>query len=224
MVPSRRLLIWILGMVVLLAGLAAGWVLWPRQAPDPKAGNAEEVAKYISSKEFGEMPADQRRQYMDQVRQVERDSGQRLIDRDKLSDAQREQMRENMSGAFMAQMDQRIEAYFKLPEPEKVAYLDKILDEGQQRRAQVEARASTRPAGGGGQGSPAGGGDRGGARAGGGRRGPSAEGLRNRLEHSDPLKRAQHAEFRRALAERAKQRGITLPGPGGSGGRPPRGM
>jgi hypothetical protein len=141
-------------------------------------------------------------------------------------------IREQMGEVMQARMTAQVNGYFALPEgDQRTAYLDKIIDEMQARRAGFLARRDpNRPPDGNGFGrfgSPgANGRPRFGQRGANGRRRPriNPERMRARSERIDSQTRAQMIQFRREMRARMKQRGIQ--GPMGSdrgfGGRPSR--
>jgi hypothetical protein len=121
-------------------------------------------------------------------------------------------------------MDYQMDTYFSLPAEQKTAFLDKMIDKTQAMRSDFEqarqarqqmpqrrplaASNPNRPreqnAQGGGQG---------------GRRAPNPARMRARSERGTPEQRAKREQFLTDLRKRAEQRGITMPGPGGMGGR-----
>ncbi len=109
--------------------------------------------------------------------------------------------------ARMQMMEYRVNEYFGTPEDNRTAYLDKVIDEMQARRAEFRARRADA-------------------------NDPNdqqrrqrrqfargAENQRVRMESVDPLTRAKRAAFRDAMRARMQERGINPPGPGGGGGR-----
>jgi hypothetical protein len=74
---------------------------------------------------------------------------------DKLSESQRHQVGHEMHQEFQRQMDKQIDTYFALPPPQRVAYLDKQINEMEKQRKEREARrAQSAQRGGGGGGGP----------------------------------------------------------------------
>ncbi|HUW18063.1 MAG TPA: hypothetical protein VMW16_02040 [Sedimentisphaerales bacterium] len=163
--------------------------------------------------DFSEKKPEQIRQYLasDQFRNLDRET-RRTIAREAM-----EQM-----------MTSRAKEYCELPAEQRVAYLDKVIDEMQSRRREFESRRGeftgrregprdrgreggrqgeqarvrpTRSAAQSGQPRP--------------RRGPgrlgrrrSSEGRRRRREFTDPRTRAIRAKFREALQQRMRERGL----------------
>jgi hypothetical protein len=62
---------------------------------------------------------------------------------DQLSPEQRGEVRQEMRKSFERRMDQQIATYFALPATERVAFLDKQIDETEKRRKEWEARRSS---------------------------------------------------------------------------------
>jgi|GEM_PF-1941854 len=216
---------------VILASIAAvagavvlGVAYWPEgpikagPVPEPIAQTREDVVQYMASKQFAALPVDQRQDYMQRARQAHPDLRGRRgggAGDVELTEEQRDQLRSNMRSVMEDRMRQREEEYLKLPPEDRTAYLDKIIDEMQQRMAERTTRPrrdadtprdpnappdANRPAGRG--------------------RGFTPQRMRERIETADPAQRAVRAEFRKALQKRMEERGVSF-GPGG-GGRGPR--
>lgn len=102
-------------------------------------------------------------------------------------DAKRDVMRKSMQQQF----DSTINEYFALPEKDRTAYLDEVIDKIGQMRDQWSKRRPNqdsdlqRP-----------------------RRTPSAERMRERTESMDPERLAKMAEFMQAMQKRMEKRGI----------------
>ncbi|MCB9851008.1 MAG: hypothetical protein H6817_09940 [Phycisphaerales bacterium] len=179
-------------------------------------------------------PEDQRFDQMREIRDKARD----------LPDEQREKFREGMHGMFEDMINTRVDEYENATtEEEKVAILDKHLDEFQQfrkrmeeererRRKEREASGESGEGGNGGrpgdgagppEGGPPGDGNGPGARSGrgpGGSRGaPSVAERKQRMEGGNPDAQARRMRYFTKLMARAKERGMDMPGPGGRGGR-----
>lgn len=116
----------------------------------------------------------------------------------------------------MAQaMEKRINGYFEVAPDQQTAYLDKMIDEMQERIKEMPPREPrpqvsdpNKPGDGGPQ-----------ARQGSGTR-RSPGGMRARQESSSPEQRAKRVVFHEAMQKRMKERGINFrPGGGGPGGR-----
>lgn len=117
-------------------------------------------------------------------------------------------------------MEYQMETYFSLPdEKQKTAYLDQMIDRmqaqranfeqmrGQMPRRQRDANEPNDP-------------DRPQRQAGqAGGRTRTASGMRARSERGTALQRAKCDAFMTAMRKRMQHRGISMPGPGGRGGR-----
>jgi hypothetical protein len=143
----------------------------------------------------------------------------------------RREIRQQMGEAMQARMTAQVNGYFALPEGEqRTAYLDKIIDEMQARRAEFLARRDpNRPpdANGFGRFGPpdANGRPRLGQRSTNAGQRPriNPERMRERSERISADTRVKMMQFRRDLQKRMEQRGIQGPmmgrgGPGGPGG------
>lgn len=121
--------------------------------------------------------------------------------------------------AFRARMDE----YFTAPPQQRLAVLDRQIDQEEMMRKAFEAgRGAMAALGGGGGGSNAGGGGGGNAASGGnatrGPRGSRTEEDRNKwrksmIDRTTPEQRARYVEYRRAMEERREKRGLPA-GPG----------
>jgi hypothetical protein len=193
------------------------------------------AVRHFSKPDFSKMNPRQIREYFDsnQFRDANEDT--------------RRQMGEQIGEAMRARMTAEVKGYFALAEENRTAYLDKIIDGMQARRAEFLAgRNANRPPdangppgfgppdangppifGSPGAGGPPGFGPRGADTATGQRLRqrprPNPERMRARSERISADTRVQMMQFRRALRERMQERGIQGPmmgrgGPGGFGG------
>ena len=176
--------------------IAAGAVIWylGQKPPTPDADVAD-VAGYVADEKFRELPADQRRQYVDRLRQ---DVGGAF---ESVGPEQRRQLGRNLFGTVI---EERMTAFQRATtKAERNEILDEAIDGFRQRMAERDRRAATRPDGGG-----RGEGGEGRGFGGGGR-------------DANPAQRAQRVEFFAALRNRAEERGIDMPDRGGFGGGGP---
>ncbi len=119
-----------------------------------------------------------------------------------------EQMRRDIGRVARIQMmEYRVNEYFSIPEDKRTAYLDKLIDRMEARRAEFRARHpdANDPN------------DR--QRRQRRQFARSAEERRARMESVDPLTRAKRAAFRDAMRARRQERGINPPGGGGRSGQ-----
>ena len=190
-------------LTVVAIGAAGSWLFWLREptAPDPVRQRPEEIVKYLASDDYSRMPEASRRDYFEKVRQLRAEHGGDFLPIDRLTENELESFGRNVRPFSRQRGEDRIEKYFSLPPEQRVAYLDQAIDRMQARMAQRRTQPSR-------QGSAASGG-RGGRR--GGFMTPAR--LRNRIEKTEPIKRAKSVEFRKAMRKRMKERGITFPRP-----------
>ena len=214
--PKGRWLI--VSIVVLAVGCAAGvtWRFWPGpKPPDPATASPTDIAKYMATSQFAELPMEKRQEYFDRVNQAQTQPFN-FFRGEGLSRDERDNLRENVAPMMEAARDKQMKEYFALAPEDREAYLDKIIDqmlERQQARATRPSRSDTQPgaSGPGGPGGPGGavGGGPGGP-PGGGRGGGAfnAQRMRDRIEGTNPLNRAQRIEFRQQLQQQMQKRGI----------------
>ncbi len=221
---TDRILVIALGILV-VGGAAWGWAalsLAEPAAPLPESLSADAL-KAAAEEDPGKA--------MQRVREA--------FENQDLSEAQREQLRDNAREVRRAFMETRLNEYFEAPEEEQVAILDRHLDEfmarGAEWRQRRGERAASRPAGRptdrpvgqatnrpAGQGASAQSGPPSGPPGPQGRRGPRTPPTREqrkvRSESRSPDRRARHMAYRTAMQKRAKERGLEMPGRGGPGG------
>lgn len=148
---KKKITAGVLAIVLLVAGSV--WAF--RNRSDPQV----EKVKQMQAEAFkADATPEQRRATFEMVHK----------EMEQLSPEQRREVHEGMRENFERQMDVRIKAYFELPRAERVAYMDKQIQEMEKRHQEMAARRSQ---GGNGPG-------RGGQQAGGSSGGPQA-GQRN---------------------------------------------
>lgn len=203
---KAHILILVSAAAAVVGGVVVATVVWPGPTPpDPDKQEPRETVKYLASEEFGKLKDEQKQQYMEKL--VERAETQPFMRRPDvdLSEQERERMFENVRPFFMQMMEQRVDAYLKLPPAERTAYLDRMID-------QMAARRQGRGAGGG---QPSAGSD---TSASGDRRGqggPHGRGftparMKRILETVPPERRAKFVEFMKDMRQRMEQRGIDM--------------
>lgn len=212
----RRNTIAAAAIAVLVAG-AATWAFWPQphvptlaKTPD-EFRQLDKTERRAAVQELGGTMQER----MDSLRGIEDSQERRNAMRNAMGEARQEQIDEY----FAATPEQRVKLLDK-----QIDEMQKMREEMQKRRTEAEANGTTRPdrgargeRGGGRDGQTPGGagrgaeggdrGERGGADRGG--RGGGGGGANN------PAARAQRTEYRAAMANRAKERGIEMPGRGG---------
>lgn len=199
------------GVGVMALGSAA-WA-WYRGLPPAPNADPKRIVAYVATEDFAQLPPDKKQSYLDAV---SNDPGKyfQAARESNLSDQQRH---EAMGNFFMARAEAEADKYFALAaDADRDAYLDKLIDEMEQRRAQWAGRMG---AGGSGAQRPQGearpGGRADGGSAGGHGNWGSAERQKSRMEKIPPGARAKMAEFRKAMRDRRAARG--LPPFGGHG-------
>ncbi|MCF7853230.1 MAG: hypothetical protein K9N51_00410 [Candidatus Pacebacteria bacterium] len=130
------------GLAVLFALVVTGALGWwliggpPTRPPSPTEADPGAVTKYLASEDFGRLTAEQKRDYLSQVRaQADNPPGSARGARQylrELTDEQRQQLRNNMREVRGAMMQERMDDYFSLPKEERVAYLDTMIDRFQE--------------------------------------------------------------------------------------------
>ena len=134
---------------------------------------------------------------------------------DEFRNMERSERRNYARSAMREVMTRRVNEYHKLPKEERVAYLDNVIDEMQERRAEFEKmreqrtqerQQSRETSDKNGQGGREG-------RRGGGRRDPSR--MRSRMERVDSDTRAKMTNFMMDMRARMEERGIESPFRGG---------
>lgn len=189
----------ILGGSVALALLAAAaWGFGFFGGTDPAVAQLQQLGSQMWDKN---LPDAERNQLRDQFRQQMQS----------LTEEQRRAFFESNRPQWEARGEQRMNEFFAMSKADQQKRLDQILDDMQKRQASGNNRQN------GGQNARGGGGNRGGGTA-----AEREERSKRRIENTSPEGRAQFAQFRKMLDQRALQRGIKVdPGRGGFGG--PRG-
>jgi len=199
---------WAVAMCLSGTVACATYLLWDQgnrdgdtSKPDIAQATREQILHYLASDEFGRLDKDQRADFVAQVRQARPDERPMMFAAvQSLSDHERDNLRRNVRPLFQRQMHKRIEAYFELPEDQRAARLDEMIDEMQQRMANRPSPEQSRDSA-----------DPNDGRA--GHRGPRSRWrdlgrMRERIETTDPKVRAERAEFFRAFRARMQERGL----------------
>ncbi len=227
------------GIGVCVAGVALALAVQSSagrtHVPSPAEQTPEQAVEYLTSEEFRGLDERRRDAYIAELAGTLEPSDLprifRTLREQRQSDGpptdEEREARREMGQALrplMTQMaDRHIDAYFELPDEEKNAHLDRIIDEMEERRAQWEERRLQREAGraveretereSGGEERAAS--DRRPDRTRG--RGMSLERAKQAIEHSTPEQRARRLAYREALRKRMEERGIEFrrrgPGP-----------
>ena len=137
---ERKTTIGVVAIILLVVGSV--WAF--RSRSDPQV---EKIKQMISEN----TPPEQRRGQWELIRK----------EMEQLSPEQHREIRQQMHESFAQRGDQRIDTYFALPPQQRIAYLDKQIDEEEKRRKEWESRRtqanrSSAPGGTGQQGGAAG--------------------------------------------------------------------
>ncbi len=200
----------IIGAVALIS---LGYYFWPTPMPAPTA-DREQIVKFAATDRFAKLPPDQKKAYTDVMASWKSDERREAVEKANLSDEDR---RKAFGNAFGSMMRQRIDGYFAIKDPrEQRAFLDKMIDEFENRRAEMEKARAARPSqnvqasanGNSAAGNPSGQNrdnrDNRGDRPG---RGDPAR-QKGMLENHSPEDRAKMAAFFAAMQKRREERGL----------------
>jgi uncharacterized protein HemX len=178
---------WIAAVLILLLLAAGAWAFLPRK--NVHVARIEELRAQLET-----APREQRRELFDQMREEFR----------QLPESEREAMFADRRKQWEAREQKRYDEFFALSPAERIAYLDKEIDEDERERkerAERRARQGNQQRG-----------DRGGRGGWGGRGGGDRNSMERRkgyLDNTNPVTRAQRGEYRRAREERRRQRGLS---------------
>lgn len=197
-------------MVVLIA-MAFG-AFQKSQLPDAAAQTPQEKIRFALTSQFANLSDKKKAEYLKAA--MGKDGPRALFQASRdLSPAERKVLRDNTRPATRAMMEERMNKYFELSEAERVAYLDRMIDETRDRPP------GPPPGGGGGPPPPDAGKNFGSANAppqnGPPRGPPGLSHIRDHIETTAPETRAKEAEFHRAMRARMAARGIHPAGPPG---------
>lgn len=187
------------GLAVLIL-VAAAWGFGLFGGTDPAIAKLQEIGAQMNQEN---LPDAQRNQLRDQFRQQMQG----------LTDDQRRAFFDSNRGQWEARSADRMNQFFAMSKADQNKRLDEILNRMNQPRNQ---NAGGRNQNGGGANGGGGGGNRGGRSMSEAQR---EERSKRRLDNTSPKQRAQFTAFRKALDQRAAQRGIKIDnGRGGPGG------
>lgn len=201
---NRKTAIVVSVSIFLIVGIAA----WARNKQEDQETTAlKQLQAEVFSKEARELPEEERREKFTEYQQRY----------DQLSESQRRMVRGQMRDGMQQRMSAKIHEYFTLPKSQRVAFLDRQINDMEKRRRQFASRRATQESRTGGRGGPP---DRG-AR---GRNMTEAEKKERRdrfkrahLGRSTPQQRAEMSEYIEALRKRREERGLPERGHGRRG-------
>jgi hypothetical protein len=200
----KKAVLWTLAGLVpasMIAAVVLG-TLYSRQPTPPPTVDVDALSpdQILARMKSGEIQALAPENRRAAVRKLTEDTEtfREMMQDDTVTDEERNRLRETMRETFREEQAARVKEYFGLPAEERDAYMDKLADEMAERfqRWQQDRQADRPPR------------DES-ANRDGERRGPSLDRMKSRIESSDPVERAQHAEFRRVMREKMEARGMT---------------
>ena len=197
-------ILWAVISLLCVAGVGLA-VFLTKKPPSPGQEDGEKVASYVASEQFGSLPTEEKEAYLKKT--WENREGKNWQETyENLDEEKKDQLRENLGEMFRERMRQRVEEYFELPQEEREAFLDEMIDRMQQHRRQWEDRRGP------GRGRD---GDRERRDGETGRNGPGPGGrgftpdrMKSMLENTSPEDRAKFVEFHKDLRERLRERGL----------------
>ena len=199
---KKRTIIAVIFVLLLLVATGA-WAMWKRE--DPQVALVRDMMDDMEN-----IPDNQRREQFGKVRD----------EMEKLTEEQRDTMRDEMRGRWEQRENERMKEFFNMTAEQQTAELDKIIDRMENWRKEREKDGDQRRD----RGDRGGRGDLGNIRP--QSFGTDANGSvgassrdKARLDRGNPENRAYRDQFRRMMAERMKQRGIQGGGPWGGRGR-----
>lgn len=203
---------------LVLVGLLVAWLLgWFRFATDPRVLEIKAMQEAARQK----MTASGGPQTMADATAAMASMGEIRDKIEALPPNLRQQVERSGGSMFREAFRARIDEYLTAPPQQRLAVLDRQIDQEEMMRKAFEAGRGAMAALGGGGGN-AGGGDSGAAKSGGnpprGPRGSRTEEDRNKwrksmIDRTTPEQRARYVEYRRAMEERREKRGLPA-GPG----------
>ncbi len=138
LLKDRRPRIVLMGAATLLlvaAGGALGYYLWPDPAPKPPppiaSSTLSQRAEYAATEDFNRRPMDQRLAWVEgQIQKtLEADDADFIRAWESLNPVQRERLRDNLEIVGLERMRRNVREFYKLPPSARTAYLDETLDE-----------------------------------------------------------------------------------------------
>jgi hypothetical protein len=167
-----------------LAGLFVTLSLTRSAPPAPQAATPEQTIEFLASDKFARMNEDDKRRY---IRQIDVPDSRppilSLLFRPGVSDEQRQRVMERILPVVGPLIDQRLDAFDRLPAAEQTARLDAIIDQMQQNRGDRPGLLSM------------------------------AKRLNLVLQYIDPHTRAKVRQHMPALVARMQERNLSATGP-----------
>ncbi len=209
---NKKFFISVLVLLMAISGVLAYFKYYSEPVlPDPKDQKPVDIAKLMASPDFSKLSSNTKDKYLENLMNQDK-TREIFYSSEGMTDDQKKNLRENMRSVFEIRMKKTVDEYFALTPDKREEYLDKKIDEMAERFAERQRAAEAQ----GGSGNPpgpsawgpgGGGGGPPGQGGGGGRRqGPSVQQVKSRIETTDPLVRAQGAQFRKDMRARMEQR------------------
>jgi uncharacterized membrane protein len=197
------------GVVILSAGAVAAVLFWPWGEPKPASDKPEDIVKFMAQEDFSKLSDAKQQEYFNKLSANGPPWAAFQAGRN-LSEAQREQLHQNMRPMMERRMEQHMDEFFALPPEKRNEFLDRQIDRmqqgfgrGQRPQGSENPPREARPDGRGGSGRH-------------GRGGFTPERMKRMLERTSPERRAKFVEFMKAMRKRMQERGIESPsGPPG---------
>jgi hypothetical protein len=190
------------GILLLLAAFA--WAFGFVGGVDPAIAKLNDMRSQMDDKNLTDAQRTALRgEFRDQIRS--------------LSDDQRHAFFESGRGEWEARQRQRMNEFFSMSKADQQKRLDEILNRMVETQKNAQSGGQALSGGQGQRGQNANGNQGGRGNRSGMTDEQREERSKRRIENSDPTSRAQYSQFRKALQDRAAQRGIPMPSGGGRG-------
>ncbi len=193
-VSGKKKIIYIGATVLVLAGVIAGIIITrPKKAPEVTQMSQNDALKYAASKDFAALPVAEKQRFAEEMRKS--GNPREMFRNNNLSDAEKEQLRNNMRAMFRLRMEEQAKKLLAMTKEERQKEYDRMADEMKQRMA-------NRQGGFGGPGGPGGPGGRGP----GGPGGQNIARMQERYEGMSSDSRAILAEMRKEIHKRLQNK------------------
>ncbi|MGH7214960.1 MAG: hypothetical protein ACREIT_09370, partial [Tepidisphaeraceae bacterium] len=192
-------------VAVVVAGTGAlAWRMWPSPKPSPDA-SLPALVKFASSEQFVNLSDQDKKPYLDRFSEQFEKNPMELFRAARDANLSDDERMTGMQNVMSARWNKTLDGYFAQTIPQRTAYLDQIIDQQEKARGQWAQRrnsATTRPTGTSEARREGGSGGRGGGRW------ADPARMKQRLENTPPARRAQFAEFMKAMRDRRAARGL----------------
>ena len=141
---KRRGILGVLVLLALLAAAAGTWFVAHARLPDPAQCDRTQLLLWLVAGHLDQEPRELRLRLIDRLEQEARGDLDATLAKQWLSEARREQLDKNIAALVEAWFFDKSEHYFAIPQAERAAYVDQLLDRLIALRG---AKAAVRPAG-----------------------------------------------------------------------------